>query len=161
MTDNNGKVRPFGIKDKLGYMFGDFGNDFTFLLSAMFLLKFYTDVMGVSAALVGLMMMAARFVDAITDVTMGQIVDRSRPGKKGKFAPWLRRMCGPVALASFLMYATWFKDMPMGFKIFWMFFTYLLGEVYATQELIFLMVQWHQRFQTIRQTELLFLTGEQ
>jgi len=35
---------------------------------------------------------------------MGQIVDRSRPGKKGKFAPWLRRMCGPVALASFLMY---------------------------------------------------------
>lgn len=28
MTDNNGKVRPFGIKDKLGYMFGDFGNDF-------------------------------------------------------------------------------------------------------------------------------------
>ena len=103
MTDNNGKVRPFGIKDKLGYMFGDFGNDFTFLLSAMFLLKFYTDVMGVSAALVGLMMMAARFVDAITDVTMGQIVDRSRPGKKGKFAPWLRRMCGPVALASFIL----------------------------------------------------------
>ena len=138
MTDNNGMVRPFGIKDTLGYMFGDFGNDFTFLLSAMFLLKFYTDVMGVSAALVGLMMMAARFVDAITDVTMGQFVvwsrpglfgffvDRSRPGKKGKFAPWLRRMCGPVALASFLMYATWFKDMPMGFKIFWMFFTYLL-----------------------------------
>lgn len=32
MTDNNGKVRPFGIKDKLGYMFGDFGNDFTFFV---------------------------------------------------------------------------------------------------------------------------------
>ena len=116
--------------------------------------------MGVSAALVGLMMMAARFVDAITDVTMGQIVDRSRPGKKGKFAPWLRRMCGPVALASFLMYATWFKDMPMGFKIFWMFFTYLLWGSICYTGLIFLMVQWHQRFQTIRQTELLFLTGE-
>ena len=101
MKETNGKVKPFGIKDKLGYMFGDFGNDFTFLLSAMFLLKFYTDVMGVSAALVGLMMMAARFVDAITDVTMGQIVDRSRPGKKGKFAPWIRRMCGPVAVAHF------------------------------------------------------------
>ena len=100
MKETNGKVKPFGIKDKLGYMFGDFGNDFTFLLSAMFLLKFYTDVMGVSAALVGLMMMAARFVDAITDVTMGQIVDRSRPGKKGKFAPWIRRMCGPVAVRS-------------------------------------------------------------
>lgn len=36
MKETNGKVKPFGIKDKLGYMFGDFGNDFTFLLSAMF-----------------------------------------------------------------------------------------------------------------------------
>ena len=52
MAGNNGKVKPFGLKDKLGYMFGDFGNDFTFILSSMFLLKFYTDVMGVSAALV-------------------------------------------------------------------------------------------------------------
>ena len=117
---------PFGMKDRLGYMFGDFGNDFTFILSSMFLMKFYTDVMGVSAALVGAMMMIARVVDAFTDVTMGQICDRSRTGKKGKFTPWLRRMCGPVALASFLMYAVWFKDMPMSFKVFWMFFTYLL-----------------------------------
>lgn len=120
------ETKKFGIADKLGYMFGDFGNDFTFILSSMFLLKFYTDVMGVSAGLVGLMMMLARFVDAFTDVTMGQIVDRSKPTAKGKFAPWIRRMCGPVALASFLMYASWFKDMPMGFKIFWMFFTYIL-----------------------------------
>lgn len=161
MNDTNGKVKPFGIKDKLGYMFGDFGNDFTFLLSAMFLLKFYTDVMGVSAALVGLMMMAARFVDAITDVTMGQIVDRSRPGKKGKFAPWIRRMCGPVAVASFLMYATYFKGMSMGFKIFWMFFTYLLwGSVCYTGVNIPYGSR-HLQYQITQQTEHHFLTGEQ
>ena len=69
------KVKPFGIKDKVGYMFGDFGNDFTFILSSMMLMKFYSDVMGVSVGLVGIMMMAARFVDAFTDVAMGQIVD--------------------------------------------------------------------------------------
>ena len=114
------------MADKLGYMFGDFGNDFTFILSSTFLMKFYTDVMGVSAGIVGIMMMVARIVDAFTDVTMGQIVDRSRPTEKGKFTPWLRRMCGPVAVASVLMYAVWFKDMPMAFKIFWMFLTYLL-----------------------------------
>lgn len=129
----NREVRKFGMADKLGYMFGDFGNDFTFILSSMILMKFYSDVMGVSVGLVGVMMMAARFVDSVTDVTMGQIVDRSRPGKKGKFLPWIRRMCGPVALGSLLMYASWFKDMPMGFKIFWMFFTYLLwGSVLYT-----------------------------
>ena len=126
-------LRPFGLRDKVGYMFGDFGNDFTFLLSSGFLLKFYTDVMGVSASLVGLMMMLARIVDAFTDVAMGLICDRSPSTAKGKFTPWLRRMCGPVAVASLLMYASWFQNMSMGFKIFWMFFSYLLwGSVFYT-----------------------------
>ena len=74
-------VRPFGMRDKLGYMFGDFGNDFTFILSSSFMLKFYTDVMGIEAGVVGILMMAARFIDAVTDVTMGQIVDRSKIGR--------------------------------------------------------------------------------
>lgn len=126
MSNITKDVKPFGMVDKVGYMFGDFGNDFTFILSSTFLMKFYTDVMGVSPVIVGMMMMFARFVDAFTDVTMGQIADRSRPTAKGKFLPWIRRMCGPVALASFLMYAVWFKDMPMAFKIVWMFGTYLL-----------------------------------
>ncbi len=127
------EVKPFGFADKIGYMFGDFGNDFTFILSSSMLMKFYSDVMGVSVGLVGIMMMLARFVDAFTDVTMGQIVDRSKPGAKGKFLPWLLRMCGPVAVASLLMYASWFQNMPMGFKIFWMFLTYLLwGSVFYT-----------------------------
>lgn len=125
--------RPFGLQDKLGYMFGDFGNDFTFILSSMFLMKFYTDVMGVSSGVVGIMMMVARFVDAFTDVTMGQIADRSMTGPRGKFAPWLLRMSGPVAVASFLMYASWFRNMSLAFKIFWMFFTYILwGSVFYT-----------------------------
>ena len=133
MNQGTAEKKKFGLSDKIGYMFGDFGNDFTFILSSMFLMKFYTDVMGVSGALVGFMMMAARFVDAFTDVTMGQLVDRSRTTAKGKFAPWIKWMSGPVAVASFLMYASWFKDMPMGFKIFWMFFTYILwGSVFYT-----------------------------
>lgn len=93
------------MRDKLGYLFGDFGNDFTFILSTMILTKFYTDVMGVSAAVVGTIMMLARFVDGVTDVTMGRICDRSRTTKVGKFKPWMLRMCLPVAIASFLMYA--------------------------------------------------------
>ncbi len=46
---NSAVERPFGWRDKFGYLFGDFGNDFTFILSSMFLMKFYTDVMGISA----------------------------------------------------------------------------------------------------------------
>lgn len=125
------QVRPFGLRDKLGYMFGDFGNDFTFILSSMIMMKFYTDVMNVSPAVVGTLMMVARFVDAVTDVTMGQIVDRSKPTKHGKFKPWILRVCGFVAVASFLIYASWFADMPMGFKVVYMFVTYILWGSFA------------------------------
>ncbi len=119
-------VRPFGIKDKLGYLFGDFGNDFTFILSTMILLKFYTDVMGVSAAVVGIVMMVARFVDAFTDVAMGRICDRSKIRESGKFKIWILRMCIPVAISSFLMYQSALANFPLGFKIAWLFITYIL-----------------------------------
>lgn len=135
MSNNNAKseVRPFGMKDKIGYMFGDFGNDFTFILSSSFMLKFYTDVMGISAGVVGVLMMAARFIDAVTDVTMGQIVDRSKPTKDGKFRPWIKRMCGPVAIASFLIFQSGFADMPYLFKVIWMTVTYILwGSIFYT-----------------------------
>lgn len=127
------KVPAFGIKDKVGYMFGDFGNDFTFILSSSFMLKFYTDIMGIGAGVVGMLMMVARFVDAFTDVTMGQIVDRSKPTKDGKFKPWIRRMCGPVAIASFMIFQSGFADMSYGFKLVWMIVTYLLwGSIFYT-----------------------------
>lgn len=114
-------------------MFGDFGNDFTFILSSSFMLKFYTDVMGIHAAVVGVLMMAARFVDAFTDVAMGQIVDSSKPTKDGKFKPWLRRMCGPVAISSFLVFQSGFANMPYLFKVVWMIVTYILwGSIFYT-----------------------------
>lgn len=132
MSEKN-NVRPFGFKDKIGYMFGDFGNDFTFILSSSFMLKFYTDVMGIHATVVGVLMMAARFVDAFTDVAMGQIVDRSKPTKDGKFKPWLRRMCGPVAISSFLVFQSGFANMPYLFKVVWMIVTYILwGSIFYT-----------------------------
>ncbi len=118
--------RPFGIKDKLGYLFGDFGNDFTFILSSAFLLKFYTDVMGIAPWVVGLIMTIARFVDAFTDVTMGRICDRGRVTAHGKFKPWILRMCIPVAISSFLIYQSAFRDADMWFKITWLAVTYIL-----------------------------------
>ena len=119
-------VRPFGRRDQFGYFCGSLANDFTFTLCSGFLMKFYTDVMGVSAAVIGIMMMLTQVIDAVTDIGMGAIVDRSQGGKDGKFRPWIRRVMGPITLTSFLMYAVWFRDMSMGFKIVWMFLTYVL-----------------------------------
>lgn len=69
----NTTIRPFGIKDKLGYMFGDFGNDFFFMLTSSYLMIYYTNVLGVSAATVGTLFLVSRCVDAFTDIGMGRI----------------------------------------------------------------------------------------
>ena len=131
--NNQKALAPFGVRDKIGYLFGDLGNDFTFILSSSFLLKFYTDVMHVSAGIVGLVMMLARFLDAFTDVTMGRICDRSRMTPVGKFKPWIRRMCAPVAIASFLIYQSAVADTALWFRVSWLVVTYILwGSIFYT-----------------------------
>lgn len=132
MTETR-NLRPFGLRDKVGYLFGDFGNDFTFILSSSFLLKFYTDVMGVPAAIVGTVMMIARFVDAFTDVTVGRLCDRSRVTSAGKFKPWILRACVPVAIASFLIYQSGLAYLSLPIKVSYLFVTYILwGSVFYT-----------------------------
>ena len=118
--------KPFGIKDKVGYLFGDLGNDFSFMFASMFLMVFYTKVWGVSASMVGVLFLVSRVIDAFSDITMGTIVDKCKPTKDGKFRPWIKRMAGPVALMSFLMYQSSLANASMTVKIVVMFTTYIL-----------------------------------
>lgn len=129
----NKEIRPFGTRDRVGYMLGDLGNDFSFILASSFMMKFYTDVMGIEGAVVGAIMMLVRIASAFSDVAMGQLVDRSAPQKDGKFRPWIRRMCGPVAITSFLIYQSGLAGMSYGFKVAWLVLTYVLwGSVFYT-----------------------------
>lgn len=127
------RMRPFGWRDKLGYMFGDLGNDFTFVFASTFLMVFYTKVLGIRAETVGVLFLVSRCVDAFTDVGMGRIVDRMKIGKNGYFKPWILRVCGPVAIASFLMYQSGMASAPMTVKIVYMYVTYILwGSIFYT-----------------------------
>lgn len=123
--DDTGKQRPFGLRDKIGYMFGDFGNDFSFIFASSYLMIFYTKVLGLSGLVVGLLFMAARIVDAFTDVTMGRIVDYCKPARDGRFRPWIRRMCLPVAISSTIMYLYFAADWSYPAKLVYVVVTYL------------------------------------
>lgn len=118
--------RPFGGRDKVGYMLGNVANDFTFIFASLYLQVFYTDVLGINAALVGTMFLISRIVDAFTDTFMGRVCDKAKATANGKFKPWLLRACGPVALASFLMYQSSLAGASMTLKVIYMFVTYLL-----------------------------------
>ncbi len=126
MNNTAPRLRPFGARDKVGYMIGNVANDFTFIFASLYLQVFYTDVLGINAVLVGTMFLVARIIDAFTDTAMGRIADKAKATKNGKFKPWLLRACGPVALASFLMYQTFATGLSMPLRIVYMFVTYLL-----------------------------------
>lgn len=118
--------RPFGLRDKIGYMFGDFGNDFTFTLQSTFFMVFYTNVVGISPAHVETLLLCARVVDGFTDVGMGIIVDRlPGAGPGDKFRRWIRYIAIPVAVASALMYMSFVSGFgSYGLKLTWMVATY-------------------------------------
>ena len=125
MSKSPTTLRPFGARDKVGYMLGNVANDFTFIFASLYLQVFYTDVLGIDSLLVGSMFLISRIVDAFTDTAMGRICDKTKATKNGKFRPWLLRACGPVALASFLMYQAWAVNLSMTLRIVYMFVTYL------------------------------------
>lgn len=119
-------TRPFGIRDKVGYMFGDLGNDMTFGLASVFLMVFYTNVLGVKAVTVGTILMLVRLLDSFVDVAIGVAVDRGKQHKEGKFRPWIKRGMIPVAVASFLMYIPFVNQFSEPMKLAYIFVTYLL-----------------------------------
>lgn len=123
---SQGNTRPFGLRDKLGYASGDFGNDFAFVFANSFLTVFYTDVLGMTGALVGTLFLAARLVDAFTDVGMGRICDTMQPGKDGRYRRWLKWMSIPMGIASMMMYMYFVRDWSYGARVAYMFITYIL-----------------------------------
>ncbi|MCQ6275662.1 MFS transporter [Bacillus sp. V3B] len=130
--DNKKNVRPFGIRDKLGYLFGDFGNDFFFMLVSAYLMVFYTDIFHINAAMVGLLFMVARLWDAFADVAWGRFIDTRKSTKNGKFRPWVLRMSFPLVISGVLMFVT-IPGMSDGFYLAWAFVSYIVwGTLYAT-----------------------------
>lgn len=130
---NKATTPPFGIKDKIGYMFGDLGNDFSFLFASSWLMVFYTKIIGIPGKDVATLFLIARIIDAFTDIAMGRIVDLSPSTEKGKFKIWIRRIAAPVAIMSFLMYQGSIANVAPWIKYVYMYCTYLLwGSVFYT-----------------------------
>ena len=126
-------VRPFGWRDKIGYAFGDLANDMTFIIQALFLMAYFTKVVGIDPLHIGGLIAGVRVLDAFTDVGMGRLIDVFPRAKDGKFKPWIRRIAIPVALASALLFQPFIADWDYNAKLAWMVVLYLLwGSVFYT-----------------------------
>lgn len=75
-------------KEKFAYGIGAVGKDMVYMLSASYITIYFVDVMGISAAAIAILLMAARVFDAFNDPIMGVLVAKTKT-RWGKFRPWL------------------------------------------------------------------------
>ncbi|WDD97516.1 glycoside-pentoside-hexuronide (GPH):cation symporter [Thalassomonas actiniarum] len=111
------------IREKIAYGLGDTASNIIFQTVMMFLLLFYTDVMGLSPATVGTMFLVVRIFDAVTDPLMGNIADRTK-SRWGQFRPYLLWLAFPFAIISILAFTT--PDLSADNKLLYAFVTYTL-----------------------------------
>ena len=90
---------PF--KEKLAYGMGDLGSNILLDIGTLYLLKFYTDELGMPAFYGGIIFLVAKFFTAFTDMLTGVLLDSRRNiGARGKFRPFILYASVPVALVA-------------------------------------------------------------
>ncbi len=116
-------------REKISYGVADMGFNFYWANIATFLLIFYTDVFGISAAAAASMMFAIKLVNAFTDPLIGALADRTTT-RFGKFRPYLVWAALPLGAAAVLTYTT--PSLGHDGKLAWAYGTYLLMMVCYT-----------------------------
>ncbi|MCM1123083.1 MAG: MFS transporter [Eubacterium sp.] len=101
-VDRNGVQKFMRKRDYLADGAGQMGMNLVANLVGQ-LTYFYTDKVGIAAASIGVIMMIAKIVDAVTDVWFGNIVDHSKGGNR-KYYQWIARMMVPFAVVVVLLF---------------------------------------------------------
>ncbi len=93
------------VLEKIGYSLGDAGANFVFQTMILFQLNFYTDTVGIAAAIAGSLLLVGRLWDAFFDPMMGVIADRTNT-RWGKFRPWVLWSALPWGIVMVFAYTT-------------------------------------------------------
>lgn len=112
----------FLYKQRFGYGMGDFACNLIWQVISLYLLYFYTDVMGLTPAAIAAMFIICRIIDAITDVLVGFAIDKTK-SKWGKSRPWFLFGAIPFALSAFLAFSV--PDISPDGKLIYAYVTYI------------------------------------
>ena len=111
------------LGEKIGYGLGDMSSSMFWKLFGAYLMIFYTDVFGLSAAVVGTMFLVTRVWDSFFDPIVGVVADRT-DSKWGKFRPYLLSLAVPFGVFAILTFYT--PDISDTGKVVYAFVTYSL-----------------------------------
>jgi glucuronide carrier protein len=104
-TPQGGGSGKLSLTSIIGYGAGDAANNLAFTTATMFLLVYYTDVAGISAAAAGTLLLVVRIFDAFADVFAGRLVDRAYSKRFGKFRPFIMFGSIPLLLLSVMTFS--------------------------------------------------------
>lgn len=122
-------LEKLSMKEKLSYGAGDIASNFVWGMVTSYLLFFYTDIFGITAAAAGTLFLVTRLWDAINDPIMGVIIDKTK-SKHGKTRPYLLYLPIPLAIIGVLTFIT--PDFSATGKLVYAYITYtLLGMIYT------------------------------
>jgi len=76
------------FSEKFAYGMGDFASNLIFATVSTFLMYYYTDIYGLEAVVVGTLLFVARFIDAVWDLYLGTIIDRTKT-RWGQCRPYI------------------------------------------------------------------------
>jgi glycoside/pentoside/hexuronide:cation symporter, GPH family len=116
-------IQKLSFKEKAGYGFGDLASVLYWQTISAYLLYFYTDVYGITAAAAGSLILFTRIWDGVFDPMMGVIADRTNT-RWGKFRPYLIWFSIPLAILGVLAFTT--PDFDLTGKIIYAWITFLL-----------------------------------
>ncbi|WP_269937109.1 glucuronide transporter [Arthrobacter sp. HY1533] len=123
-------VAPLPKRSIIGYGAGDAANNLAFTTATMFLLLYYTDVVGISAAAAGTLLLVVRIFDAFADVFAGRMVDKTYHKKLGKFRPFIMFGSVPLLLLSVATFSI--PQIGQTGMLIWAYVSYtLLGLAYS------------------------------
>lgn len=90
---------------RLSYTASEVAGQLIFCVISFYLLKFYTDVYGLSPVDAGAILLGARCVDAFDAPIWGVVFDRTK-SRYGKSRPWFLWLCVPFAIFGVLTFVT-------------------------------------------------------
>lgn len=123
-TQNQNENVTLSMKERIGYGIGDFANNMMYAPVASFVTYFMTNIAGISASIVGTILLLSRLLDGFSDLTIGILMEKVK-SPKGKARPWLLWWCVPFAVSLVLMFTA--PDFGMTGKIIYAFLSYNLA----------------------------------
>ena len=121
--------RPLPLSGRMSYAATDAAGQLVFCVISFYLLKFYTDVVGLSAATAGTILLIARLIDAIDAPIWGIVFDKTH-SRWGKSRPWFLWLCLPFAVFGVLTF--WAPDLSPTAKAIYSGTTYIICSILYT-----------------------------